>query len=321
MMYNGKHIVSNAESLIETGCVDWDKLYENNVLDELFIGIYMDKLPIDIICEHQKLSEHFLVTNFRKFKDWKLIIRTQELTESLIERFDEERMKYPREYETFWDEVSANQKLSLDFIENHQDDVSWEEISKHHKITDEEFIERHIDDIRWAYVKDNIKISRETLVKGYRKMMPSIFRYQNFSTEFVLSLPKDVFNHFFNVYIHDCDASIIEKEVYDAWLNLLIYQDMGCDFFEKYWSYISVRDDFLRALVRFNNLSERFIKRHWVDLCEFSDLTLHQKFSIDFFNKHRGYFEDINNNIINLGWDSFGDGVSSRFPSEIPIKF
>ena len=320
-MYNGKHLVSNFESLLESGCVDWDKFYENHILDELFIGIYMDRLPMDIICEHQKLSEHFLITNFRKFKDWKLIIRTQELSESFIEIFNEERLKYPTEYETFWNEMCANQKLSLDFIENHQDDVSWEEISKHHKITDEEFIERHIDDIRWAYVKDNIKISRETLIKGYTKMMPSIFRYQNFSTEFVLSLPKDVFNHFFNVYTHDCDASIIEKEVYDAWLNLLIYQDMGCDFFEKYWSYISVRDDFLRALVRFNNLLKSFIERHWNVLCGFSDLSLHQKFSIGFFDKHRDYFVNTNNNIINLGWDSFGDGVSSRFPSEIPIKF
>ena len=78
---------------------------------------------------------------------------------------------------------------------------------------------------------------------------------------------------------------------------------------------------FLRALVRFNNLTESFIERHWNVLCGFSDLSLHQKFSIGFFDKHRGYFVDPNNNTINLGWDSFGDGVSSRFPSEIPIKF
>ena len=122
-------------------------------------------------------------------------------------------------------------------------------------------------------------------------------------------------------YRSDYEADIIEKEVYDSWLNLLVYQDMGCDFFEKYWSYISVRYDFLRALVRFNDLSESFIEEHWDVLCEFSDLSLHQKFSIDFFNKHRGYFEDINNNIISLGWDSFGNGASSRFPSEISIKF
>ena len=320
-MYNGKHIVSNAEALIESGCVDWDKFYENNVLDELFIGIYMDRLPMDIICEHQKLSEHFLITYFRKFKDLKLIIRTQELSESLIEIFDKEWMNQPCDYETLWNEICANQKLSLDFIENHQDDVSWEEISKHHKIADEEFIKRHIDDIQWAYVKDNIEITREILIEGYTKMMPSIFRYQNFSTEVILSLPKDVFNHFFNVYNHDCEASIIEKKVYDSWLILLVYQDMGCDFFEKYWGYISVRYDFLRALVRFNNLSESFMERHWKDLCEFSDLRLHQKFSINFINNHRDYFVDTNNYIISLGWDSFGDGVSSRFPSEITIKF
>lgn len=320
-MYNGKHLVSNFESLLETGCVDWDKFYENHILDELFIGIYMDRLPMDIICEHQKLSENFLITNFRKFKDWKLIIRTQELSESIIEILNEEWLNQPCDYETLWSEICANQKLSLDFIENHQDDVSWEEISKHHKITDEEFIKRHIDDIQWAYVKDNIEITREILIEGYTKMMPSIFRYQNFSTEVILSLPKDVFNHFFNVYNHDCEASIIEKKVYDSWLILLVYQDMGCDFFEKYWGYISVRYDFLRALVRFNNLSESFMERHWKDLCEFSDLRLHQKFSINFINNHRDYFVDTNNYIISLGWDSFGDGVSSRFPSEITIKF
>lgn len=319
-MYNGKHIVSNAESLLESGCVDWDKFYENNTLDELFIGIYMDILPMDIICEHQKLSEHFLITYFRKFKDWKLIIRTQELSESIIEIFNEEWLNQPCDYETLWKEICANQKLSLDFIENHQDDVSWEEISKHHKITDEEFIKRHIDDIQWAYVKDNIEITRKILIEGYRKMNPSIFRYKEFSTEFILSLPKYVFNHFFDVFNNDCEAAIIEKEVYDSWLNLLVYQDMGCDFFEKYWGYISVRDDFLRALVKFNNLSESFIERHWEVLCDFSDLTLHQKFSTNFFNNHRDYFEDTNNYIINLGWDSFGDGVSSRFPSEITIK-
>ena len=320
-MYNEKHLVSNFESLLETGCVDWDKFYENHILDELFIGIYMDILPMDIICEHQKLSENFLITNFRKINDWKLIIRTQELSESIIEIFNEEWLNQPCDYETLWNEICANQKLSLDFIENHQDDVSWEEISKHHKITDEEFIKRHIDDIQWAYVKDNIEITREILIEGYTKMMPSIFRYQNFSTEVILSLPKDVFNHFFNVYNHDCEASIIEKKVYDSWLILLVYQDMGCDFFEKYWGYISVRYDFLRALVRFNNLSESFMERHWKDLCEFSDLRLHQKFSINFINNHRDYFVDTNNYIISLGWDSFGDGVSSRFPSEITIKF
>ena len=97
-----------------------------------------------------------------------------------------------------------------------------------------------------------------------------------------------------------------------SWMNLLIYQNMDCEFFEECWKIIKSRDEFISALIRFNELSEEFMDAHWNELNEthLNLIPLYQKFSLDFYHRHK-FALDIAHNI---GWRSFENG---EIPPEV----
>ena len=67
---------------------------------------------------------------------------------------EEELEKYIHLFESIdWIYISAYQKLSEEFIENHSDDVRWELISKY-QILSENFIEKYSDKLMW----DNVSL-------------------------------------------------------------------------------------------------------------------------------------------------------------------
>ena len=121
--------------------------------------------------------EKFFDENVDNFKvNWRLISRSQKLSESIIEKYIDKLN---------WNSISEYQTLSEEFIEKYIDKVDWIYISKYQKLS-EEFIEKHIDKVYWVYISVYQKLSESFIERNIDKVdWYWISEYQKLSEEFI----------------------------------------------------------------------------------------------------------------------------------------
>lgn len=305
-----KRTISNMEDLLTCGYFDYEEFYRNGgmELDEELIGKYLKILPLGFIFKYQKMSEEFLNEHFDDLSNYMaIILETHELPVYMLEKILE-LYKSRRMENSFWSSLPIHQKLNQSFVEKHEDEINWASFSTYQKIDDPHFVNKYMDKISWINVRDNIKMTEEAFIRKYSECDPDVFRYQRFSKEFIKNLDPVIFDYFFK--IDEWGGWNIGTDTFKSWMNLLIYQNMDCEFFEECWGYIKSRDEFLLALIRFNKLTEAFMEAHWNELSKTYMIAAYQKFSLDFYHKHK-YDLDAGHNI---GWYSF---ENEEIPPEI----
>lgn len=306
----GKRTISNMGDLLTCGYFDFEGFYKYGEwkLDEELIGEYLKVLPLGYIFKYQKMSEEFLNEHFDDLSNYTaILLETHELPEYMLEKILE-LYKSRRMENTFWSSLPIHQKLSQSFVEKHEDEINWASFSTYQKIDDPDFVNKYMDKISWINVRDNIKMTEEAFIEKYMECDPDVFRYQRFSKEFIKNLDPVIFDYFFE--FDEWEEWNIGSDTFKSWMNLLIYQNMDCEFFEEWWNSIKSRDEFLLALIRFNKLTEAFMEAHWEELSETYMIPAYQKFSLDFYHKHK-FVLDAGHNI---GWYSFENG---EIPPEV----
>ena len=308
----GKRTISNMEDLLTCGYFDFEEFYKYGEwkLDEELIGKYLKVLPLGYIFKYQKMSEEFLNKHFDDLSDYMaIILETHELPEYMLEKILE-LYKSRRMENSFWSSLPIHQKLSQSFVEKHEDEINWASFSTYQKIDDSDFVNKYMDKISWINVRDNIKMTEEAFIEKYMECDPDVFRYQRFSKEFIKNLDLVILDYFFG--FDSCEGWNISSNTYKSWMNLLIYQNMDCEFFEEWWDNIRCRDEFLLALIRFNKLTEEFMEAHWNILSKTYVIAAYQKFSLDFYHKHKFDLDSGHN----IGWYSFENG---EIPPEVSV--
>ena len=305
-----KKTISNMEDLLTCGYFDFEGFYKyGGELDEELIGKYLDVLPLGIIFKHQRMTEEFLNEHFVDLSDYMpIVLETHELSEYMLEKILELYKSSKMENSSLLSLFPIHQKLSQSFVEKHEDEINWASFSTFQKIDDPDFVNKYMDKISWINVRDNIKMTEEAFIEKYMECGPDVFRYQRFSKEFIKNLDLVILDYFFG--FDSYEGWNISSNTYKSWMNLLIYQNMDCEFFEEWWDNIRCRDEFLLALIRFNKLTEEFMEAHWNDLSRTYMIPAYQKFSLDFYNKHKLDLDASNN----IGWYSFENG---EIPPEV----
>ena len=305
-----KKTISNMEDLLTCGYFDFEGFYKyGGELDEELIGKYLDVLPLGIIFKHQRMTEEFLNEHFVDLSDYMpIVLETHELSEYMLEKILELYKSSKMENSSLLSLLPIHQKLSQSFVEKYEDEINWASFSTFQKIDDPDFVNKYMDKISWINVRDNIKMTEEAFIEKYMECGPDVFRYQRFSKEFIKNLDLVILDYFFG--FDSYEGWNISSNTYKSWVNLLIYQNMDCEFFEEWWDNIRCRDEFLLALIRFNKLTEEFMEAHWNDLSRTYMIPAYQKFSLDFYNKHKLDLDASNN----IGWYSFENG---EIPPEV----
>ena len=235
-----KKTISNMEDLLTCGYFDYKEFYRNGKweLDEELIGRYLKVLPLEYIFKFQKMSEKFLNNHFDYLSNYMgLILETHELSEYMLEKILESYKSRGME-NLFWNILPIHQKLSMSFVERHEDEINWASFSTYQKIDDPDFVNEYMDRISWINVKDNIKMTEEAFNEKYTECGPDVFRFQKFSKEFIKNLDPVILDYFF-----EFDGYGLEGfDIFKSWMNLLIYRNMYCEFFEKWWENIKSKD-------------------------------------------------------------------------------
>jgi hypothetical protein len=154
-------------------------------LSEQFLDTYKDKIDW-----YQYLSRHE-ITEIEKFvkrykPEWKYVLRTQDLSEELVE-------KYVHEFDhDAWTSLWAYRPVTIQFIERHIDKVSWRIISECQNLP-EEFIEKYADKVDWNAISKYRKLSPEFVIKHIDKINESIYKndaYNNYPDTLKLLLQQ-----------------------------------------------------------------------------------------------------------------------------------
>ena len=91
-----------------------------------------------------------------------------------------------------WLEISANQKLSEEFIREFKDNVNWYCISANQKLS-EEFIREFQDKVVWSYISAHQKLSEEFMREFKEKVVwNQISAFQKLSEEFIREFQEKV---------------------------------------------------------------------------------------------------------------------------------
>ena len=129
----------------------WSSISCNQTLSEEFIEKYSDLVDWKLIYCNQTLSEEFKEKH--KYYRIKSLLTKYDFLDYLLEKeklqeFEIEYLvKNGLMYKLCWWFISANQKLSEEFIERHSDKVNWEWIFVYQNLS-EDFIEKHKDKIK-----------------------------------------------------------------------------------------------------------------------------------------------------------------------------
>jgi len=167
-------------SSVEFG-VGWEDLNTNNFVK----CASNDKVWYDILCDVQ-LSEEFIENNIehiKKIGGLDIISETQSLSEEFI-------LKYNLNFGI----ICQFQKLSIEFIEQHLDDIDWDILSQNIYMSDY-LIEKYRDKLNWGNISPFKSTFSETMIEKYSKpiILPNgtvceykfnwqfMFDYQQFS--------------------------------------------------------------------------------------------------------------------------------------------
>jgi len=104
----------------------------------------------------KKLNLDCTVEEFQNKVDWDDISAHQNLSEDFIRAFQDK---------VYWDNISRSQKLSDNFIREFKKRVDWVCISIYQKPS-ESFIRKFQDKVSWIYLSPNVNIFQNLLSKN-----------------------------------------------------------------------------------------------------------------------------------------------------------
>lgn len=135
--------------------LDWNVVAKNTSFKEEYLEKYYNRIPKDLLCRYQKLSDTFLNNHWHDLKHYMYeLCNGQKLSENFMREHKDE---------LDWDILSYSQSLSEVFMDEMSDVLNWNWISAKQKMNSG-FIEKHIDDIsliqlirRKVYIPKSIK--------------------------------------------------------------------------------------------------------------------------------------------------------------------
>ena len=119
-----------------------------------------------------------LSTNYKSLDkvDWFEISANQKLSEDFIREFQDK---------VYWNSISTYQKLSEDFIREFQDKIDWYWISQYQKLS-EDFIREFQNEVYWGYISAYHKLSEDFIREFQNKVeWCCISIYQKLSEDFI----------------------------------------------------------------------------------------------------------------------------------------
>jgi len=161
--------------MLDLNLIDIKKYHDTNTMQEApeeWISKYIykistkytDKTSYDKVWKNvlssNKLSEEFIENNIdhiKKIGGLGIILSTQSLSEKFI-------LKYDLDFDT----VCQYQKLSVEFIEQHLDDINWDALSQNIYMSDY-LIEKYHDKLDWYLISPFKSTFSETLIEKYSK--------------------------------------------------------------------------------------------------------------------------------------------------------
>jgi len=118
-------------------------------------------MNIDYISEKWISQNRNNLTKLLSNIEWNLISRKIELSENLIQEFQDQ---------VNWDNISFYQKLSENFIRKFQDKINWKYISYRQKLS-EDFIIEFQDKINWKLISEFQILSEKFILKFKDKIV------------------------------------------------------------------------------------------------------------------------------------------------------
>lgn len=216
-MFNSLTELMDKKGLKDKRSVSWNQICQEERLSEKFIKENLDQVNWKLISGYQELSEGF-IQKYRNRLFWDEIIKTQKLSEDFIERYADKKKWHPIDaYELskkqqkifekegtpfdaadYWKLVSTRQNLanakglSPAFIEKHQDQLDWTELSRYqylpmplihrharqvdwllvtrHQVLSERFIEKYSNDVEWEKITFYQSLSERFINRHQAKM-------------------------------------------------------------------------------------------------------------------------------------------------------
>ena len=244
---------------------NWDdrSFYENNNhLAEDFIREFYTKVNWNYLSYFQiDLSEDIL-NDFMYLWNWFYIFQTIKVSEKLL-RVIVQKVEIPN---NLWRVISQYQKLSEDFIRDHQEHILWHEVSRYQKLS-ESFIEEFSHKVDWYNISRYQTLSEDFIENNvfHRMRAQDIVQYQKLSDAFVLKHFKNYFN---------CDIYGIIK-----------YQKLNEDTIKAFIKMFQYNYEWL-TLVQKQNLSEAFLIKHRKKI-GWENILLFQNISPETIKKYR----------------------------------
>ena len=133
-----------------------------------------------------------------------------------------------------WNEVSAYQKLSEDFIREFKDKVDWRYISMYQKLS-EGFIGEYADRVSWYWVSMYQKLS-EGFIREFKDRVNwgCISAYQHLSEDFIREFADMVDWYWVSMYQNLSEDFIREFKDRVSWDCISEYQKLSEDFIREF---------------------------------------------------------------------------------------
>lgn len=271
---------------------DSEELSRFLVLDIDTTQKYCNKLDWEIISKRGDLTLDFI----KKFKHY---IYTEYLfsrypnTNSEFMDLYKDRLFYEEKNKKHcisdkWVFLSANRNLTFEFVEEYQDCINWNVLSRSF-VMDEKFMDTFKDKINWNSVS-RYQVLDEKLIEKYSNLLnwDKISRYQKLSSKFInkYKLKLNLNNL---IKYQQLDEKFIRKYLIAfTFDNLTMYQKLSMGFIEEYLDNLN-----LQHLVKHQKLSMEFIEKH-IDKWNFHTLSKYQKLSPEFIEKYVEKFNWFN---------------------------
>lgn len=230
-MFNSLSELMEEKKLKDKRSISWNQICQEEFVSEEFIKENEDQVNWKLISGHQKLSEGF-IRKYRNRLFWDEVVKSQLLSEEFIETYADPKKWQPIDSQAlskkqqktvekegkafdlkeYWKLVSQKQQLangkglSPAFIEKHQDQLNWTELSRcqylpmplihrhanqvdwllvtRHQMLSERFIEKYSNDVEWETITFHQSLS-ERFINRHQAKMSFISAQDKRSEEFL----------------------------------------------------------------------------------------------------------------------------------------
>ncbi len=268
-----KAISSYIEELSRDDPKYWAYMSESVELEDDYMVEHRDELDWVLLCKNQRFGEEFLLREEVQDKiqeNIDLIVEFQFLPEEFITQYVENRD--PKDVK--WRSLCKRQRLTEDFMRKYKDHLDWHLVSQEQWMT-LEFIMEFVDidengvGIHWEVLPTNQELEY-LLNDGF------VILFQN----------KDIWGNigWIRNMTEECVERFKDKIPLQGWIDLLGNKRFTTEFVEKLVQELEMNDDLWEAISSGQRLNQEFMERYQDELNWF-ELSLHQKFDIDFIFK------------------------------------